>query len=104
VRRAKQRSLARRADAAFATLRDSGKPCVFVFGRREALYDELLDEGRLDDFARWPNFELRRVPGTDHQMRPVAAQKRGHAELDAALERILGERTGAANQAAALSR
>ena len=104
VRRAKQRSLARRADAAFTSLHDSGKPSVFVFGRREALYDELEEEGRLDDFARWPNFGLRRVAGTDHQMRPVAAQRRGHAELDAALERILAERSGAAGRATALSR
>jgi pimeloyl-ACP methyl ester carboxylesterase len=93
VRRAKRRSLVRQADAAFAALRDSGKPCIFVFGQREDLYEELRDEGRLDDFAAWPNFEVRRVPGSDHQMRPLAAQKRGHAELDAALERIIGART-----------
>ncbi len=104
-RRAKRREIARRTDATLADLRDSGKPCCFIFGQREELYDELDEEGRLAELNRWTNVELRRIPGSDHQLRPLASQRRAHTELDEALERILRGRAPADTPApAGLSR
>lgn len=91
--RAFMRRRTRRADAdrlalAFDSLRDAGKPLLFLFSGDEPLHEELTRDGYLAGASRWPNLRFEELPGTDHTLRPIRAQREAHQKLDAALRRL----------------
>jgi pimeloyl-ACP methyl ester carboxylesterase len=81
-------------------LRDAGKQLHFMFSGEEPLYEELMQEGRLDRTDRWPNVSFHFLPGKIHTLRPFPAQQRAHALLDRALRREL-QRTAQSSAARA---
>ena len=60
-----------------------------AFSAEEALYLELEREGFLARAHRWPTLRLEHLPGRDHTLRPIAAQRAARALLDRELEREL---------------
>jgi hypothetical protein len=60
-----------------------------AFSGDEALQTELAAEGILDQLERWPNLELQELPGSDHTLRSVTAQRAAAELLDSELERVL---------------
>jgi hypothetical protein len=70
-------------------VRDSGTRLTMAFSGDEALQTELAAEGILDRLASWPNLELHDLPGSDHTLRSVAAQRAAAELLDSELERVL---------------
>ena len=60
----------------------------------EPLGEDLVDDGRIDRLAEWPNLRLERIPIEDHIFRPVWAQQHVHRALDEALARTLGDQPG----------
>jgi pimeloyl-ACP methyl ester carboxylesterase len=94
IRRARARWRARRRggdelDQALDQLRDDGKRLRFMFSDHEPLYEELELEGRLQRMDRWPNVGFDFIPGRDHLLRPLEAQRFAHTALDRALEQEL---------------
>jgi pimeloyl-ACP methyl ester carboxylesterase len=73
-------------DRALDRLRDDGKHLRFMFSDHEPLYEELKLEGRMQRMDRWPNVGFDFIPGRDHLLRPLEAQRFAHAALDRALE------------------
>jgi pimeloyl-ACP methyl ester carboxylesterase len=93
ARRSFARQRARNADSdrltlAFDTLRDAGKPLLFLFSGDEPLHEELVRDGYVADASRWPNIRFEALPGADHTLRPLTAQREAHRKLDAALQRL----------------
>lgn len=84
----------RELEGAFDQLRHAGRPMLLVFGRDEALADELEDDGFTGRLQRWPNLRLVRLSGNSHTFNPLRAQGRLHELVDRELERELG-RAGA---------
>jgi pimeloyl-ACP methyl ester carboxylesterase len=76
-------------DLALDGLSAAGKQLAFMFSDNEPLHDELERQGRLERSGRWPNLQLERLPGADHTLRPVQAQRGAHDALDRALHREL---------------
>ena len=70
-------------------LRDARTRVVLAFAGDEPVYDELKADGVLARLDRWPNVVLTRLPGDDHTLRPIAAQRALHAILDSELDRLL---------------
>lgn len=104
VRRAIARSRAHRSgvDAlgcAFDRLRDTHKDVLFLFSGDEPLLEELEHDGYVDQLDRWPNIELQSLPGADHTLRPLAAQRQAHRALDATISRIAQRFTAVSEQA-----
>ena len=60
---------------------------VLAFSADEPLYIELERDGFLAQAHRWPTLRLDRLPGRDHTLRPIAAQRAAHALLDRELGR-----------------
>jgi len=91
--RARTRWRARHAgdelDRALDRLRDTGKHLRFMFSGLEPLYEELELEGRMQRMDRWPNVGFDFIPGQDHLLRPLEAQRFAHEALDRALEEEL---------------
>jgi alpha-beta hydrolase superfamily lysophospholipase len=71
-------------------VRDSGTRLTMAFSGDEALHTELAAEGILDQLERWPNLDLHDLPGSDHTLRSVVAQRAAAELLDSELERVLG--------------
>jgi hypothetical protein len=86
-RRWTQRNGEDELDRALDRLRDTGKRVQFLFSGLEPLCEEFELEGRLQRLERWPNVGFERIPGKDHILRPLAAQRFAHAALDRELER-----------------
>jgi pimeloyl-ACP methyl ester carboxylesterase len=76
-------------DSDLDLMRDSGTRLTMAFSADEALHTELAAEGILDQLERWPNLELHELPGSDHTLRPVAAQAAAAELLDRELELVL---------------
>jgi len=76
-------------DRALDRLRDTGKQLRFMFSGLEPLYEELELEGRMQRMDRWPNVGFDVIPGQDHLLRPLEAQRFAHEALDRALEEEL---------------
>jgi pimeloyl-ACP methyl ester carboxylesterase len=94
ARRARARWNARRSggdelDRALDRLRDTGKHLRFMFSDHEPLYEELELDGHIQRMGRWPNVGFDFVPGQDHLLKPLEAQRFAHAALDRALEEEL---------------
>lgn len=78
---------------AFDSLRDAGKSLLFLFSGDEPLREELERDGYLKRTSRWPNMRFEQLPGSDHTLRPIAAQRQAHEQLDAAIERLAARLT-----------
>ena len=70
-------------------LREARTRMVLAFSGDEPMHDELKAEGVLDELARWPNVVLTDLPGDDHTLRPIAAQRAFERVLDHELGRLL---------------
>ena len=86
-------------DDALGALRDREVQTLLLLSLGEPLSEDLIDEGRIDRLAEWPNLRLERIPLEDHIFRPVWAQRHVHAALDEALMRTLGDRPAHARSA-----
>lgn len=75
----------RRPLAVLERLRDRGTSLVVAFSNDEPLFDELREDGVIDAIASSPNARLERLPGRDHTLRPVIAQRAAHDLLDRSL-------------------
>lgn len=73
-------------------LRDRGARVVLAFSGEEPVYDELKADGTLGRLQRWPNVVLEKLPGRDHTLRPMVAQRALHDLLDRELELLLAVR------------
>jgi hypothetical protein len=77
-------------DRALDKLDADGKRIRFLFSGDEPLRAELEAAGWPVSAARWPNVSFAVIPGDDHILRPLAAQRFVHETLDRALEVELG--------------
>jgi pimeloyl-ACP methyl ester carboxylesterase len=84
--------------AALDQLRDRGVETLLLLGHGEPLYDDLLTDGLIERFERWPNLRLERIPIEDHMFRPAWAQRYVAGVLDRAIvaerRRVNGGRDG----------
>ncbi len=71
------------------SLRDHGTRVVLAFSGLEPVYDELAADGILDQLGRWPNVVLEELPGSDHTLRPLVAQRALHALLERELDALV---------------
>ncbi|HVF78623.1 MAG TPA: alpha/beta fold hydrolase [Solirubrobacteraceae bacterium] len=69
-------------DRGLDRLRDSETRLVLAFSGDEALHAELCEAGIVAGLARWPNVELECLPGRDHTLRPIVAQRAVRELLD----------------------
>jgi len=80
---------AERAETAPAEIADRlharGTTVVIAFSSDEALHDELVRDGFLARVAAQPNVHLETLPGRDHTLRPIVAQRAVHDLLDRSL-------------------
>jgi len=83
------RERSRKLDRALDELARAGKNVTFAFSSNQPLWHEFGREGRLDREQRRENVTFEMLPGTDHLLRPLHAQRQAHAALDGALEREL---------------
>jgi alpha-beta hydrolase superfamily lysophospholipase len=67
----------------------AGTTVVMAFSTDEPLYLELERNGFLAKAHRWPTLRLERLPGRDHTLRPVIAQRAARALLDREIDREL---------------
>jgi hypothetical protein len=67
-----------------------GTTVVMAFSNDEALHDELERDGFLAGVAALLNVRLETLPGRDHTLRPIVAQRAVHDLLDRALLADLG--------------
>lgn len=74
------------------TLRNSGTRVVLAFSGEEPVHDELAADGILAKAGRWPNLVVTTLPGADHTLRPMAAQRAAIGLLDRELDRVLDAR------------
>jgi hypothetical protein len=86
-----ERRRRRKLEGALDELRDHGKRVLLVFGEREPLHGELKRDGLFERIGDWPNVELVEVPGRNHSLEPLTAQRRVHDLLDRALEAELAK-------------
>jgi alpha-beta hydrolase superfamily lysophospholipase len=77
------------SSAILERLSAAGTTVVMAFSSDEPLYLELERDGFLAKVHRWPMLRLERLPGRDHTLRPIAAQRAAHALLDRELGREL---------------
>jgi alpha-beta hydrolase superfamily lysophospholipase len=76
-------------EADLDTLRDRGTPVLIAFSGEEPLGIEVERDRLAGRGARWPNVEFASLPGTDHTLRPLAAQRAVSGLLDRQLERVV---------------
>jgi len=67
-------------------LRDTRTKVVMAFSDDEPLHAELEAHGLMKRLDSWPNLTTARLPGRDHTLRPIVAQRAAHELLDRALE------------------
>jgi hypothetical protein len=75
--------------ARFRRLSASGTRVLLAFSGDEPVHEELEADGILRRLAAWPNVALVTLPGRDHTLRPLVAQRAAMAALDAELDRLL---------------
>ncbi len=71
-------------------LQKLGTRVVLAFADDEPVHDELMADGVLTRSDRWPVIELMHLPGRDHTLRPIVAQRALHVMLEAELDRLVG--------------
>ncbi len=67
---------------------EQGTRLVLAFSGDEGLAAELAEEGILDRLGDWPSVETHELPGKDHTLRTVEAQRAAVALLGAEIERL----------------
>ena len=67
-------------------LRSNGTRVVLAFSGEEPVLDELAAAGIVAGLDRWPNLVLETLPGVDHTLRPIEAQRAGRALLERELD------------------
>ena len=72
-------------------LRETETPVVMAFSGDEPLHADLEAADIPAQLERWPNLELSELPGNDHTLRPIAAQRAARELLGHELERILSK-------------
>ncbi len=82
-----------RIAAAFDSLEVRGIRSRFLFCDGEPLLYELERAGLLSSHERWANVSLRRLPGRDHQLRPLWMHEHVVSAMDEALADELARRT-----------
>jgi alpha-beta hydrolase superfamily lysophospholipase len=90
-------------ERALDTLRERGKLVQLAFSAEEPLQEELEREGLLGRIGRWPNVALASLPGSDHTLHTVEAQRAAHEVIDRAVERTRGADQSQPAQAPAVS-
>jgi hypothetical protein len=84
---AARRSQYRSVKQIFGALSETRKTALFVFSEGEDLFDELDRPHLWDEFEGAPEVRIERIPGRDHDLRPLVSQRHVHTRLDAALDR-----------------
>lgn len=64
---------------------------LMIFGEREPLREELERDGVIDEVVSLPGIDLHDVPGRNHSLEPMTAQRRVHDLLDLELETELAK-------------
>ena len=78
-------------NATLDTLHEAGTRVVLAFSADEAVRAELDESGELGRLAGRSNIELVTLPGRDHTVRPIVAQRAVHDLLDRAFTTELAE-------------
>ena len=78
-----------RLDGVLGTLREADTRVVLAFAGDEPMYDDLKAAGVLDRLGQWPNVVLTDLPGDDHTLRPIAAQRAFHQLIDRELDGLV---------------
>jgi hypothetical protein len=88
VRAARVRGVLDAVDMEAVADRVDASPARFVlaFSDEEPLHHELAEAGTLTRMVGMPNVVLETLPGSDHTLRPLAAQRAAHAVADRAIE------------------
>jgi alpha-beta hydrolase superfamily lysophospholipase len=81
-------SAAAQAEGLLDALREHGTRVVLAFADDEPVHDELEADGLLARLGRWPNVVLVHLPGRDHTLRPIVAQRAYHELLEGELDRL----------------
>jgi pimeloyl-ACP methyl ester carboxylesterase len=76
-------------DRALSQLQKQGTEFLLMFRIGEPLYDLLRDEKRIERLEAMRNVQIRRIPGYDRGLRPLALQRYVSDELDAGLARVV---------------
>jgi hypothetical protein len=76
------------AESLLDALREHGTRVILAFADDEPVRDELEADGTLAHLGRWPNVVLTHLPGRDHTLRPVVAQRAYHELLEGELDRL----------------
>jgi len=63
-------------------LRGSGTPMLLGFSGQEPVVEDLEADGTRARLEQWPNVTWVDLPGQDHELRPLQAQRAGHELLD----------------------
>lgn len=80
-------ALATAIEADLDVLREAGTPVTIAFSGAEPLAAELAASGIRGRAESWPNVEFHTLPGDDHTLRPIAAQRAAAELLDRELSR-----------------
>lgn len=75
-------------------LRDLKTRTVVAFSGEEPVHHELESDGILRQLDRWPNLVMEPLPGRDHTVRSIVAQRAVHALLDRELALLLADDDG----------
>ncbi|MEZ5079010.1 MAG: alpha/beta hydrolase [Solirubrobacterales bacterium] len=89
-----QESLSEEIEADLDGLRESETSVWMAFSGSEPLGQEVLQMGLADRLDRWPNLQLEALPGEDHTLRPIAAQRAARDLLDRELEGLIARARG----------
>ena len=81
-------------EARLDALLDHRTRVILAFADDEPVRDELEADGLLARLGRWPNVVLAHLPGRDHTLRPVSAQRAYRELLDRELDRLADGRPG----------
>ena len=76
------------SDGMLDRLRDTDTRLVLAFAGDEPINDELETDGVLARLDRWPNIDIADLPGADHTLRPIAAQRAFHQLVDRELDQL----------------
>lgn len=66
-------------------LRAAETPVLLGFSGQEPLVGDLEADGTRSRLGQWPNLTWVDLPGNDHELRPIQAQRAGHELLDRAV-------------------
>jgi pimeloyl-ACP methyl ester carboxylesterase len=86
---AKNRTRDAELEKDFDLLQATGKQVTIAFTDNEALLRESKRHSTLDEIERWPNLRLVTLPGIDHALAPIAAQRFARDLIVAEFEQLV---------------